>query len=130
MLAGCAAGDGSAGTTTSPTPSASSTSAGATASSSTTSSAEPSDEVLEVTVAVRDGKVRPRARRVEVEKGSDVRLVVTSDVRDEVHVHGYDLDLQLRPGKPGTLEFRADQDGVFEVETHETGLELLQLAVR
>ncbi len=28
------------------------------------------------------------------------------------------------------VEFTADQQGVFEVETHETELELLQLAVR
>ena len=62
--------------------------------------------------------------------GSQVRLQVTSDVDDELHVHGFDIEEPLEAGRTTMVEFTADQQGVFEVETHETELELLQLAVR
>ena len=62
--------------------------------------------------------------------GSQVRLQVTSDVDDELHVHGFDVEKPLRPGSTTTVELTADQQGVFEVETHETELQLLQLEVR
>lgn len=35
----------------------------------------------------------------------------------------------LEPGEPGVLEFTADIEGRFELETHELGLQLLQLEV-
>lgn len=87
------------------------------------------DGVVEVSVTLRDGTVEPAPDRVKVPEGSRVRLVVTSDVDDEVHVHGYDAELVLEAGRSTTLEFVADQSGVFEVETHEGGLELLRLQV-
>ncbi len=81
-------------------------------------------------VEVRDGTVRPPTHRVEVAEGSVVRLLVTSDTADEIHVHGFEVEQKLRAGKQARIEFTADQTGVFEVETHETGLQLLQLEVR
>ncbi|MFD0478149.1 hypothetical protein ACFQ0B_65710 [Nonomuraea thailandensis] len=63
-------------------------------------------------------------------KGRQVSLTVTSDVADELHVHGYDLVAELRPGVPVTIRFTADLTGVFQVETHGGKLVLIQLAVR
>jgi hypothetical protein len=83
-----------------------------------------------VRVQVRDGEVTPPARRVQVALGAQVRLEVTSDVADEVHVHGYDEDLALAPGETGALTFAADLPGLFEVETHESGTLLATLEVR
>ena len=40
---------------------------------------------------------------------------------DELHVHGYDIEEELPAGKQATIDFTADQTGVFEVETHESG---------
>lgn len=88
------------------------------------------DGVVEVAVAVRDGEVHPATRRVEVAQGSRVRLVITSDVDDDVHVHGYDTETALEAGRSSTLDLVADQKGVFEVETHDSGLALVQLEVR
>ena len=81
-------------------------------------------------MAVTDGKVEPKPHRVEVAKDSQVRLIVTSDVDDELHVHGYEVEAELEAGRPTTVELVADQTGIFEVETHESELELLQLEVR
>jgi hypothetical protein len=51
-------------------------------------------------------------------------------VDDVLHVHGFDVEESLEAGHTTTFELTADQPGVFEVETHETELELLQLEVR
>lgn len=83
-----------------------------------------------ISVRISDGKVDGVPARVEVDRGTQVRIEVTSDRRDELHVHGYDKTLQLAPGSPATLQFLADVPGVFEVETHDGGLLLFQLLVR
>jgi hypothetical protein len=83
-----------------------------------------------VMVSVTDGKVTPKTHRVDVAKGSTVALMVTTDVSDEVHVHGYDLKKDVDAGDTGTIEFVADQSGVFEVELEDAALQLLQLEVR
>jgi hypothetical protein len=57
-------------------------------------------------------------------------LRVTSDVADEVHVHGYDLKVDLEAGVPGELTFTPDAAGVFEVELEKKGLKLIELEVR
>ncbi|MDG6104084.1 hypothetical protein Daura_12405 [Dactylosporangium aurantiacum] len=84
----------------------------------------------EVVVTVAKRKVTPPTGRVEVAKGSLVRITVTSDVADELHVHGYDRSLALPAGAPASLDLRADRTGLFEVETHATHLVLFQLVVR
>jgi FtsP/CotA-like multicopper oxidase with cupredoxin domain len=95
------------------------------------SGAAPAAEGLHVTATVSAGTVQTASPRVEVERGATVRITVTSDVADEVHVHGFgDPVLELTPGTPATLEVAADTDGLYEVETHDSGLLLFQLLVR
>ncbi|MDQ3762960.1 MAG: hypothetical protein M3460_15310 [Actinomycetota bacterium] len=89
-------------------------------------------EALDKTIPVRinDGKVEEVPAQVEVDRGNRIRVEVTSDRSDELHVHGYDKTVKLAPGSPAALEFVADLPGVFEVETHDSGLLLFQLVVR
>ncbi|GAB3301808.1 hypothetical protein GCM10027451_05400 [Geodermatophilus aquaeductus] len=96
----------------------------------TTAAAAPSTaagRVLEVRVS--GGQVTGDTGRVPVALGEEVTLTVTSDVADEVHVHGYAREAALAPGTPATVRFPADIPGVFEVELHETGTVLLSLQV-
>jgi len=86
--------------------------------------------VVEVSVSVRDGKVAPPPHRVKVQQGADVRQSITLDVDDVVHVHGSDIEEPVEAGRPATIELVAADQGVFEVETHDGGLTLLQLEVR
>jgi hypothetical protein len=81
-------------------------------------------------ITIRAGKVSPPSGWLEVAKGQAVSITVTSDVADELHVHGYDLKAELRPGEPVTVRFTADLTGVFQVETHRSKLVLTQVAVR
>jgi hypothetical protein len=83
-----------------------------------------------ISVRISNGKVEGVPARVEVDRGTQVRIEVTSDRRDELHVHGYDKTAQLVPGSPAAVTFVADKSGVFEVETHASKLLLFQLLVR
>jgi hypothetical protein len=96
------------------------------------SSGPPPQEASDKTISVRisNGKVEGVPARVEVDRGTRVRLEVTSDRSDELHVHGYDKTAQLAPGSPAAVTFVADLPGMFEVETHDSGLLLFQLVVR
>ncbi len=126
-VAGCASGD----ETPSADSSATATSSPSGSASETSSEPTPTrQKTVQITVSVRDGKVTPKPRRVTVALGDQIRLQVTSDVDDELHVHGFDIEEPLEAGRTTTVELTADQQGVFEVETHETELQLLQLAVR
>jgi heme/copper-type cytochrome/quinol oxidase subunit 2 len=82
-----------------------------------------------IAVQVAGGQVSGDTGRVPVPVGDQVTLTVTSDVADEVHLHGYDLTAALTPGTPAELTFDATIPGVFEVELHEAGTVLLSLQV-
>lgn len=91
---------------------------------------DPAKEPVTVTVAVTDGTVTPKPSRVKIPLGSTVELQVTSDVDDELHVHGFEAEKPLEAGVTTTVELQATEPGLYEVETHESDLELLQLEVR
>ena len=130
LLAGCASGSsGPDGTTTPGTTSGSGSPSGSASAGSASGEPDPATPVT-VTVAVTDGKVTPKPHRVKIAQGSVVELQVTSDVDDELHVHGFDVERPLEAGVTTTVELQADEPGLYEVETHETELELLQLEVR
>ena len=82
-----------------------------------------------VQIAVTGSKVQTAERRVKVPLDGRVRLEVTADRADEVHLHGYDRKVDVSPGTPAVLEFTADVPGVFEVELEEAGLKLVELQV-
>ena len=87
----------------------------------------PAGQRIEVTVT--GGQVTGDTGRVPVAVGEQVTLVVTSDVADELHLHGYDLRTALTAGTPAELSFQATVPGVFEVELHDAGTVLLTLQV-
>ena|ERR687898_604669 len=69
-------------------------------------------------LAVREGAMTPD--EVEVEEGDHLTLRLTSEEPLEVHIHGYDLQRELAPGKPVTFSFEADLTRRFEIEDHES----------
>jgi hypothetical protein len=66
---------------------------------------------------------------VSVALGSQVHLTVTADVADEVHLHTYDLMVDLEEGAPGSIDFTASIPGIFEVELEGSALHLIDLEV-
>lgn len=82
-----------------------------------------------VSITVSGGSVQGPSRHA-VEFGDRVVLRVTSDVVDEVHVHGYDERAAAGPGKVAEVSFVADIPGVFEVELEQAHRRLTTLEVR
>jgi hypothetical protein len=118
VLAGCA------GT---PAPEAAGPSSPSSSSSTSTGTAAAGQRIE---AAVRGGTASGDTGRVPVTLGAHVTLVVTSDVADEVHLHGYDEEAELSPGQPTEIELDATIPGVFEVELHRAGTTLLSLQVQ
>jgi len=94
-------------------------------SSATTSKGGP--RVFRITL--HDGKPVGGQQRLVVKKGDAVRLTVTSDSPDEVHVHGPDIEREVGPGKPGRYAFSAKVEGVFDVESHKHDTKVAKLVV-
>ena len=82
-----------------------------------------------VRVNVRGGVPAGGIVRKSADKGDRVVLVVTSDVSDHVHVHGYDLMRDVGPGKRARIAFRATLPGRFEVELEDRGVQIALLTV-
>lgn len=62
-------------------------------------------------------------------KGDEVDFRVRSDVDEEIHVHGYDIEKALPAGKTVRVRFPADIEGRFEIELHGAAVQIAQLEV-
>lgn len=79
---------------------------------------------------VQQGRLISGPALIQVEQGEPVTLEITSDHADELHLHGYDLQLALPAGQPARLSFTAERSGRFEYELHHAHRELGVLEVR
>jgi hypothetical protein len=77
-----------------------------------------------VPIVVREGQPVGGVRRVTVSKGRRVVLVVTSDVADHVHLHGYNIMRDVAPGQPARISFRATIVGTVEAELEDRRVRL------
>ena len=91
--------------------------------------ADIADAVQTIMVDVVGGAPVGGVQRVAVDLGSVVALMVTSDIAEEVHVHGYDILRAVSEGNPSHFAFTAEIPGVFEVEFEGSGRLLLQLEI-
>jgi hypothetical protein len=129
LLAGCGGSDDAADSTSSTTASAapSLTSSSSTGPETTTTSAE-AGRVLQITVAGK--QVTPSPGTVELRVGERLSLTVTSDVANELHIHGFEVEKELQPNQAVTVELVGQDRGTFEVETHHPELLLAKITVR
>lgn len=81
-----------------------------------------------VALAVNGNNMSPA--EVSVTEGDQVNLEITSDRPIELHLHGYDLTVEVEPGEPEELSFEATTTGRFAIEDHETEAELGALLVQ
>jgi hypothetical protein len=68
------------------------------------------------TIVIRDGEPVGGIKQLEYDAGDEIRFEVTSDVADEVHVHGYDLMQDVPAGGTVSFDFPAEIEGIFEAE--------------
>lgn len=83
--------------------------------------------VIELVVA--RGELVGGARRESVSLGEEVTVRVSGAGSDHVHVHGYDLFVDLVDGV-GELTFTASIPGVFEIELEDSGTLLVRMEVK
>ncbi|MFB7590585.1 hypothetical protein [Streptomyces sp. NPDC056169] len=122
--------DGAPAASAPPSPRPSGTATATATATTAPPSPRPSATGRTVSLTINGKTVQPPPSRIELKKGERLTLQVTGDRADTLHVHGYDRELPLSPGVPATLTLTADRTGLFEVETHESGLLLTQLVVR
>ncbi len=58
---------------------------------------------------------------VRVTQGDRVELRWTSDETTELHLHGYNVEIELAPGEEGVMAFDARATGRFAIEGHGFG---------
>jgi hypothetical protein len=90
----------------------------------------PPNPVATIRITVVGGRPQGGIRRASVRKGRQVLMRVTADVNDHVHLHGYDLMVDVAPGNPATIRFVADVPGRFEVELEDSGVQIADFEVR
>lgn len=70
---------------------------------------------------IHNARVATDKQTIRVTEGDLVELRWTTDEAVELHLHGYDIRLDLYPGAPGTMTLEAHTAGRFPVGIHGTG---------
>jgi hypothetical protein len=80
-------------------------------------------------IVVEGGEPEGGTQKLKFKKGDKVEIDVVSDEADEAHLHGYDIEKELKPGETAKFRFTADMEGVFELELHESEAQLAKITV-
>jgi len=123
LAAACGGSDSS--TTGATTPTATST----TETTATNATPPPANPSKTIRIVVKNGKVVGGLNKTTVDKNTNVTVIVSADVSDEVHVHGYDLMKDVAPGAPAKITFVANIPGRFEMELENRGLQISDFEV-
>ena len=121
-LVGCGSNDSESASTDTTTTDTTTT----TTDTTTTTEAE---KPTEVKVVVVNGSPQGGIVRQTVNKDDQVVLVVTSDVADEIHLHGYDKAKDVAAGGTVRLPFKATIPGRFEAELESRGFQIAEITV-
>jgi ABC-type glycerol-3-phosphate transport system substrate-binding protein len=95
----------------------------------TTTTTTEAEKPTEVKVVVVNGSPQGGIVRQTVNKDDQVVLVVTSDVADEIHLHGYDKAKDVAAGGTIRLPFKATIPGRFEAELESRGVQIAEITV-
>ena len=126
-LAGCGSDDGGSASSTDTTTTTETTTADTTTTETTTTTEATSPTIVRITVV--DGAPQGGIVRQTVSKDDQVVLVVTSDVADELHLHGYDIARDVAAGGTVRLPFKATISGRFEAELESRSVQIADITV-
>jgi hypothetical protein len=81
-------------------------------------------------IVYANGKLVGGIKTLKVPKGTHIVLDVTSDVEDEVHVHGPNIMRDVGPNAPAHVEFDVPTPGRYEVELEQRGVQIADIQVQ
>lgn len=117
--------DDSSDTTVAQTTTSTSTDANGSTTQTTTTQANP--EV--VTIVIKDGQPVDGVQDLEFQEGDDIRFRVESDADWGIHLHGYDIEKEVKAGGSVEYDVPATIPGVFELEIEDTATPIAELTV-
>jgi hypothetical protein len=126
-LAGCGGGGGDSSAAETSTTGAVETPPTTTTTTTTTA---PAVQATVIPIRVVGGVPQGGIQRPTVNQGDKVVLVIRTDSGEAVHLHGYNIEQDVVPGKPVRLPFTASIAGRFEVELHPTDTLLAVIEVK
>ena len=103
--------------------------AGCAGSTTSAQSASPSGGVTQVRLVVKGSSVTGDTGTVAVRLGAPLQISVTSDVAEEVHVHGADISKDVEAGGTVVIDVTQKAPGRFEVELERSKRVLTRLQV-
>jgi hypothetical protein len=80
-------------------------------------------------VVVTKGQLSDGTKVIKMTKGDELLLNVTSDMEDELHVHGLDLRARVLPGKTTSLLIQGARTGRFPIELHHANVTIAVLEI-
>lgn len=123
-------GSTAAQTTTAQTTEQDTTAADDTATTEQTETTPPEPAEPEVTVInVKGGQPVDGEKKITVKKGEQIAITVVADVADHAHLHGYDIEKDVGPGTKARFREKADLEGIYELELHDSGAVLAKITV-
>jgi hypothetical protein len=82
-----------------------------------------------IRITVKGGRPVGGIQRPALSLGDDAIIYVTSDVADEIHLHGYDLSQDVKAGGTIQIPLHATIPGRFEIELENRKVQLAELTV-
>lgn len=129
LLAGCGDGGSTVATPPAATPATTPSTGAVTPTPTGTAVATPGSDIdQDIVLGYAAGTVTGGGR-VKVALGSKVRIVVTSDIAEELHLHVYDVTELVTPGQPAEIVFTADVPGQVELELERSRTTLVRLVI-
>lgn len=90
---------------------------------------KPAPEPAVPTIKVANLKPVGGVRKIKLDKGDELRFDVTSDRGESVHLHGYDIEKPVAPGRAASFSVGAKLEGIFEVELENSAVPIAEVTV-
>jgi hypothetical protein len=82
-----------------------------------------------VRIRVKGGEPVGGVEDIEVDKGDRLMIDVVADTPDHAHLHGYDIEKDVGPGQTARFRVKANLEGIYELELHDSGAQLAKVRV-
>jgi hypothetical protein len=81
-------------------------------------------------IVLKNHEVASGPKVITVKNGDSAVIVVSSDKPETVHLHGFEIEHEITPSKPGRYAFKAKNEGAYELESHTTEKKLATVQVQ